>query len=293
MNLTDINEIKSLLARHGFRFSKSMGQNFLCADWVPRRIAAEAGLDADTGVLEIGPGVGSLTRELSARAGKVACVELDRSLEPVLAETLGGCENVSVTFGDVLRLDLGALARTELSGCARLCVCANLPYNITTPVLTALTGTALFDSVTVMIQREVARRVCARENTPDYSAFTVLMQWRCRVRELFDVPPGCFIPAPKVTSTVVRLERRETPPCRVRDEKLMLEIVRAAFNQRRKTLTNALSNSLGGRFDKRSVARALASCGLDERIRGEALSIADFARLSDLLFSKEKQAKEL
>ena len=283
MNLTDINEIKALLGRHGFRFSKSMGQNFLCADWVPQRIAGEAGLDADAGVLEIGPGIGCLTRELSARAGKVACVELDRSLAPVLAETLSGCENVSVTFGDVLRLDLEALVRQELSGCARFCVCANLPYNITTPVLTALTDLDLFESVTVMIQREVARRVCARENTSDYGAFTVLMQWRCRVWELFDVPPGCFIPAPKVTSTVVRLERREEPPCPVSDEKLMLDIVRAAFNQRRKTLANALSNGLGGRYDKQRVAQALVSCGLDGHIRGEALSIADFARLCDAL----------
>lgn len=283
MNLTDINEIKALLARHGFRFSKSLGQNFLCADWVPRRIADESGLDADTGVLEIGPGIGCLTRELSARAGKVAAVELDKSLAPVLSETLSGCENVSVTFGDVLRLDLGELARRELDGCARLCVCANLPYNITTPVLTLLTEGRRFESITVMIQREVARRICAREDTADYGAFTVLIQWRCRTRELFDVPAGCFIPAPKVTSTVLRLERRDAPPCPVADEALMFDVVRAAFNQRRKTLVNALSNGLGGRFDKSRIAAALDQCGLDGRVRGEALSIADFARLSDAL----------
>lgn len=283
MNLTDINEIKSLLARHGFRFSKSLGQNFLCADWVPQSIAGEAGLDADTGVLEIGPGIGCLTRELSVRAGKVAAVELDKALAPVLGETLAGCENVSVTFGDVLKLDIPELIRRELSGCTRFCVCANLPYNITTPVLTALTELSCFESITVMIQREVARRICARENTADYGAFTVLMQWRCRARELFDVPAGCFIPAPKVTSTVLRLERRGGPPCPVRSEKLMFRIVRAAFNQRRKTLANALSNGLGGDFCKESISSALAACGLDERVRGEALSIADFARLSDAL----------
>lgn len=283
VNLTDINEIKALLSRHGFRFSKSLGQNFLCADWVPRRIADEAGLNADTGVLEIGPGIGCLTRELSTRAGRVAAVELDKALAPVLAETLAGCENVSVTFGDVLRLDLEALARRELAGCKRLCVCANLPYNITTPVLTALTELRCFESVTVMIQREVARRICARENTADYGAFTVLMQWRCRARELFDVSPGCFIPAPKVTSTVLRLERRSSPPCAVRDERLMFGIVRASFGQRRKTLVNALSNGLGGRFDKAEIAAALDRCGLGANVRGEALSIADFARLSDAL----------
>lgn len=285
MKLTDINEIKALLGRHGFRFSKSLGQNFLCADWVPRRIADEAGLDENTGVLEIGPGIGCLTRELSEWACKVAAVELDKALAPVLAETLAGCENVSVTFGDVLKLDIAELVQRELSGCARLCVCANLPYNITTPVLTALTELECFESVTVMIQREVARRICAREDTADYGAFTVLMQWRCRARELFDVPPGCFIPAPKVTSTVLRLERRDEPPCAVSDEALMMDIVRAAFNQRRKTLANALSNGLGGRFDKQQVAAALDLCGFDGRVRGEALSIADFARLSDALFS--------
>lgn len=260
-----------------------MGQNFLCADWVPRQIADEAGLDADTGVLEIGPGIGCLTRELSARAGKVAAVELDKALAPVLAETLSGCENVSVTFGDMLRLDLPQLVKTELAGCSRLCVCANLPYNITTPALTLLTGLDCFESFTVLIQREASRRICCRENTADYGAFTVLMQWRCRLRELFDVPPGCFVPAPKVTSTVLRLERRDTPPCPVRDEKLMLSIVRAAFSQRRKTLANALSNGLGGGFDKQRIAAALEACGLDGNVRGEALSITDFARLSDAL----------
>lgn len=283
LNLTDINEIRALLTRHGFRFSRSLGQNFLCADWVPRRIADGAGLDAETGVLEIGPGIGCLTRELSARAGKVAAVELDKALAPVLAETLAGCENVSVTFGDMLRLDIPELVKSELSGCRRLCVCANLPYNITTPALTLLTGLEGFESFTVLIQREASRRVCCRENTADYGAFTVLMQWRCRTRELFDVPPGCFVPAPKVTSTVLRLERRETPPYPVRDEKLMLDIVRAAFSQRRKTLVNALSNGLGGGFDKQRISAALDSCGLDERVRGEALSIGDFARLSDAL----------
>lgn len=283
MNLTDINEIKRLLARHGFRFSKSMGQNFLCAGWVPERIAEEAGLDEDTAVLEIGPGIGCLTRELSARAGKVVSVELDRSLEPVLAETLSGCENVTIIFGDVMKENIWRLAEQELSGFERRRVCANLPYNITSPVLTALVEAGCFDSITVMIQREVARRICARENTPDYGAFTVLMQWHCKVRMLFDVPPGCFIPAPKVTSTVIRLDKRARPPCETADERLMLHIVRAAFNQRRKTLANALSNGLGGRFGKEEIYGALEKCGLDERVRGEALSIGQFAALSDAL----------
>lgn len=283
IDLTDISQIRQLLSRHGFRFSKSMGQNFLCADWVPRQIADEAGIDEDMGVLEIGPGIGCLTRRLSERAGKVVSVELDESLMPVLAETLRGCENVQVVFGDILKKDLSMLAEQEFKGFKHLAVCANLPYNITSPVLTKLAESGLFDSITVMIQREVARRICARENTADYGAFTVLMQWHCRAEELFDVPPSCFIPAPKVTSTVIRLERRSEPLCPVKDEALMMRIVRAAFNQRRKTLLNALSNNLGGAFGKESIASAMGRCGLDMHVRGEALSIEQFAALSDAL----------
>ena len=289
MNLTDIHDIRALLERHGFRFSKSLGQNFLCAGWVPERIAEEALLNPDTGVLEIGPGIGCLTRELSRRAGKVVSVELDESLMPVLAETLTGCDNVQVVFGDILKKDLKALCEEEFLGFARLAVCANLPYNITTPVLTRLVESGLFGHITVMVQREVAARICASENTAEYGAFTVLMQWYCETAPLFDVPPGCFIPAPKVTSRVIRLDRREAPPCPVRDEGLMFSLVRSAFNQRRKTLSNALSNGLAGRFGKEEVAAAIAAVGLDGRIRGEALSLAQFAALSDALGEREEE----
>ena len=271
------------MQRHGFRFSKSLGQNFLCAGWVPERTAQAAGLDEGTGVLEIGPGAGCLTRELSLRAGKVLCVERDESLQGVLAETLAGRENVTVVFGDALKADLASLVREELAGFETLAVCANLPYAITTPILTKLTDAGYFQRITVMVQREVARRICARENTAEYGAFTVLMQWRCRAEMLFDVPPQCFVPAPKVTSTVIRLERRETPPCPVRSEELMFRIVRAAFNQRRKTLINALAGGLDGRLDKTAIAAAITGIGLDERVRGEALSIAQFAALADAL----------
>lgn len=283
MNLTDINEIKDLLSRHGFRFSKTLGQNFLCAAWVPERIAEECGAEETDGVLEIGPGIGCLTRELSQRAGRVVSVELDESLRTVLSETLRGCDNVQVVFGDIMKKDLPTLLDEELAGFERRRVCANLPYNITSPVLTKLIESRLFDSITVMIQREVAKRICAKENTADYGAFSVLVQWYCEAEELFDVPPGCFIPAPKVTSTVIRLKTRREPPCEVRDEALMFAVVRAAFNQRRKTLMNALSNGLGGRFDKSAIAAALAECGLDERVRGEVLSMEQFAALSDAL----------
>ena len=283
MELTDINEVRALLARHGFRFSKSLGQNFLVASWVPRDIADSAGLDANTGVLEIGPGIGCLTKELSLRAGKVAAVELDESLKDVLAETLSGCANVDLIFGDILRQDIHALVMQHFAG-LRPVVCANLPYNVTTPVLTALIESGEFDTITVMIQREVARRICAPANTTDYGAFGIFVQWYMTCELLFDVAPGCFIPQPKVTSSVIRLTRRAEKPYPVRDEALFFRIVRAAFNQRRKTLVNALSAGLG--LDKADIERAVTACGLDARVRGEALDAGQFVsiceKISDL-----------
>ena len=279
--LTDLNTVKALLARHGFRFSKALGQNFLCAAWVPERIADAAELDSGTGVLEVGPGVGCLTVELSRRARKVVSLELDRALRPVLAETLTGCENVEVVFADVMKTDLSALMTERFSDCEHVAVCANLPYQITTPVLTAFAETQRIGRVTVMIQREVARRICARENTADYGAFSLLMQWHFETENLFDVPPGCFIPAPKVTSSVVRLSRRAAPPVAVKSEARFFAVVRAAFNQRRKTLCNALSAGLG--LPKETVAAAVAAAGLPESVRGEALSLSQFAALSDII----------
>ena len=281
MNLTDYNEIRELLARHGFRFSKSLGQNFLTAEWVPERIAESALLDETSGVLEIGPGIGCLTVQLSRRAGKVVSIELDKALVPVLSETLSGCENTEVILGDVMKTDLQKIAREDFQG-LRPAVCANLPYNITSPVLTKLIRTEEFETITVMIQREVARRICAGPGSADYSAFGILVQWHMECEILFDVPPSCFVPQPKVTSSVIRLKRRSAPPAEVRDERLMFALVRAAFNQRRKTLANAVSSGLK-QFSREEVAAAIAECGFDERIRGEALSIADFACLSDAL----------
>lgn len=278
MELTDINEVRALLARHGFRFSKSLGQNFLVASWVPRDIADSAGLDENTGVLEIGPGIGCLTKELSLRAGKVAAVELDESLKGVLAETLSGCANVDLIFGDILRQDIHALAARHFAG-LRPVVCANLPYNVTTPVLTALIESGEFDTITVMIQREVARRICAPANAPDYGAFGIFVQWYMTCELLFDVAPGCFIPQPKVTSSVIRLTRRAEKPYPVRDEALFFRIVRAAFNQRRKTLVNALSAGLG--LDKADIERAVTACGLDARVRGEALDAGQFVSICE------------
>lgn len=281
MDLTNPSELKTLLTRHGFHFSKAMGQNFLIAAWVPERIAEESGVDAETGVLEVGPGVGCLTRELSRRAGKVLAVELDQRLQPVLAETLTGCENTEVLFGDVLKQNLPALVAETFPG-LRPAVCANLPYNVTSPLLTAFLEAGCFDTVTVMVQREVAHRLCAKPGTGDYGAFTVFTQWHADPEILFDVSPGCFLPVPKVTSSVVHLKVRQTPPVQVQSEKRFFQVVRAAFNQRRKTLVNALSAGMND-VTKEQAAAAIAACGLDERIRGEALSIAQFAAVADAL----------
>ncbi len=278
MDLTDINEIKLLLDRHGFHFSKSLGQNFLTASWVPERIVESAELDKDTAVLEIGPGIGCLTRELSLRAGKVISIELDKTLKDVLKESLSDCDNVELVFGDALKTDLEKLVREKFGG-LRATVCANLPYNVTSPLLMKILETEIFDSVTVMIQKEVAERICALPNTPDYGAFTVFCQWYTKPSLLFQVPPSCFIPQPKVTSAVIRMKKRTCPPVKVNNEALMFRIVRAAFNQRRKTLVNAVSSGLGS--DKGKIEEALVKCGLDTRVRGEALSIAQFAQISD------------
>ena len=281
MDLCDIREIKSLLARHGFHFSKSMGQNFLIQSWVPRDIAAASGAGPGVGVLEIGPGIGPLTDRLAGLADRVAAVELDRSLLPVLAETMAGHDNVEIVPGDILKLDVPALVGEKLAGLTPI-VCANLPYNITTPVLTALLEARCFASITVMIQREVARRICAAPGTPDYGAFSVYCQFYTLPELLFDVGPECFVPAPKVTSSVLRMTPRETLPQGVTDARRFFRVVKAAFGQRRKTLLNALSAGLGG-VDKDTIRAAIAACGLPEDIRGERLGIPEFAALTTAL----------
>lgn len=285
MNLTNYSEIKELLERHHFRFSKSLGQNFLTAAWVPEQIAEASGADGNAGVLEIGPGIGCLTEQLSRRAGRVVAVELDRALMPLLSETLSGCDNTVVVFDDVLKTDLKEIVERDFSG-LRPIVCANLPYNVTSPVLTKLIASGLFDSVTVMIQREVAHRICAGAGEPDYSSFGILCQWYTEPELLFDVPPSCFVPQPKVTSTVVRMTRRDQPPAKVRDEKLLFSLVRAAFNQRRKTLVNAVASGVP-QITKAAAEQAVAACGLDARIRGEALTIGQFAAIADRLSGSE------
>ena len=278
MDLCDIREIKALLARHGFHFSKSMGQNFLIAGWVPQDIADAAGLDEHCAVLEIGPGIGPLTQQLSLRAGRVAAAELDTSLLPILAETLADCPNVEVIPGDVMKLDLEAVCADKFSSFT-LKACANLPYNITTPVLTKLLEADRFQSITVMIQREAARRICALPGDPDCGAFSLFCQYHAQCELLFEVPPECFLPAPKVTSAVVRLTPHAVPPVDG-DRGAIFAVVKAAFAQRRKTLLNALSAAYGSRFSKDQLRQIILDCGLPETVRGERLGLDEFSRLA-------------
>ncbi len=280
MDLYKVSYIKELLERHGFHFSKSMGQNFLIDESVPRRIVQLSQVGREHGVLEIGPGIGALTVQLSALAGKVVSVELDKKLRPLLEETLSGLSNSTVVMGDILKTDIGALAEEHFKG-LEPCVCANLPYNITTPVMTKLIDTGIFSFITVMIQREVARRICAVPGGGDYGAFTVYVNYHMEPQLLFDVPPGCFMPQPKVTSSVIKLVRRDKPPAEVQDKALFFRVVRASFAQRRKTLLNGLSAAFP--VSKEELQRVIEDCGFDPRVRGETLSIGEFAMVANRL----------
>ena len=232
-------------------------------------------------MLEIGPGIGHLTAQLDAAARKVVAVELDRSLLPVLSETLGDHSNVEILPADILKLDIPALVDERFPGLTPM-ACANLPYNITTPVLTALIEARRFACIAVMIQREVALRICAAPGTADYGAFSVYCQYHTVPELLFDVGPECFVPAPKVTSSVIRMVPRAVPPEGVEDEKRFFRVVKAAFGQRRKTLLNALAAGLGG-VDKETIRAAIAAAGLPEHVRGERLGIPEFAALTRAL----------
>ena len=279
MDLCNERQIKALLNRHGFRFSKSMGQNFLIVPEIPQKIAVASQADASCGVLEIGPGIGPLTVQLAQRAGKVVSVELDRSLLPILDETLAPYPNTEVVSGDIMKLDLEELVHNKLAGFTPI-VCANLPYNITTPVITRLLECGLFHSVTVLIQREVARRICAKPGTADCGSFSLLCQYYARCELLLEVPPESFLPAPKVTSAVVRMELRETPPVEVSDPSLLFQVIQASFMQRRKKLLNGLTAAFGKEIPREALAAALYGCGFSENVRGEQLGLKEFALLT-------------
>ena len=282
-NLSDISVIKKILSEHGFTFSKSLGQNFLINPTVCPRMAEACGADSDTGVLEIGAGIGVLTAELAKRARKVVSLELDTRLIPVLAETLGEFSNVEVLNADVLKLDLNKLIDDCFQG-MHVAVCANLPYYITSPVIMALLESRIpVDAVTVMVQKEAAARLCAPVGSRDAGAVTVAVNYYAQAEKLFDVSAGSFMPAPKVDSSVIRLNIRKEPPVEVSDEKFFFRVIKAAFGQRRKTASNSLSAGLGIPKDK--VSSAIAAAGFEPSVRAESLTMQELARLSECLLN--------
>ena len=285
MKYNEQQSIEALLARHGFRFSKSKGQNFLVNREIPFMIAQASGANETNGVLEIGPGIGALSHELCRRAGKVVAVELDTTLLPILDETMANYDNFAVVSADVLKIDLPALVRERFDGLTPI-VCANLPYNITTPVLTALIEARCFESLTVLIQREVAQRLCAKPGTAAYGAFSVFMQYHTEPQLRFEVPADNFIPRPKVTSAVLCAKVRKAPPVEVADEAYFFRVVYAAFALRRKTLVNSLMTAFGA-LGKERLTEIVVSCGLDANVRGERLGLEEFARLAAALQEAE------
>ena len=279
INVCDIHVMKPLLESHGFHFSKAKGQNFLIAPWVPESIVREAGVDENAGVLEIGPGIGPLTQQLCLHAGKVCAVELDNRLKPILDATVGEFDNLEILWNDVLKLDVPALVK-EKFGCLRPMACANLPYYITSPILTALLEAECFDSVTVMVQKEVAQRIAAAPGSADYSAFTVFCQYYAEPELLFDVPAHCFLPQPKVTSAVIQLRVRKERNWEILDQDIFFRTVRASFAMRRKKLSNGLASGFP-ELGKQGAAEVIAAAGFDANIRGETLSIPEFAKIAN------------
>ena len=279
VNVCDLQVMKPLLAEYGFHFSKAKGQNFLIAPWVPQSIAEQAGVDGTAGVLEIGPGIGPLTQQLALRAEKVCAVEVDERLKPILDITLGDFDNVEILWDDVLKLDIPALVEERFPG-LRPMACANLPYYITSPILTALLEAECFDSVTVMIQKEVAQRIAAAPGTPDYGAFSVLCQYYEEPELLFEVPAHCFVPQPKVTSAVIQLRVRKERPWDIPDPELFFRVVRASFAMRRKKLSNGLASGFP-ELGKTGAAEVIEAAGFDANVRGETLGIPEFARITN------------
>lgn len=279
--LSDIGTIKDILSRHGFTFSKSLGQNFLINPSVCPRMAELSGADSGVGVIEIGPGIGVLTNELCRLADKVVAVELDKRLLPVLEETLGEYDNLRVVNADVLELDLHRLIEEEFEG-MEVVVCANLPYYITSPVIMKLLEDKLpIKAVTVMVQKEAAQRICAEVGSRQSGAVTVSVNFYAKPEMLFGVSAGSFMPAPKVDSAVIRLDVLSKPPVEVASEEKFFAVVKAAFSQRRKILANSLSSGLS--LDKSRVFEILQECGIPENIRAEKLSLQNFADIANCL----------
>ena len=275
-----------VLQRHNFTFQKKYGQNFLIDMNVLERVIGAARIREEDCVLEIGPGIGTMTQLLAERAGKVIAVEIDNNLIPILEETLSPYVNVKIINEDILKLDIKELVREQGEG-RPVKVVANLPYYITTPIVMGLFESKMpLHSVTVMVQKEVAERMQAKPGTKDYGALSLAVQYYAEAQVVANVPPNCFMPRPSVGSAVIHLTRYPEPPVAVQDEKLMFAIIRASFNQRRKMLINGLANAPDLSVDKERVRSALVSMGLSENIRGEAMELAQFARLSDILSEK-------
>lgn len=272
-----------VIQKHGFAFQKKFGQNFLIDAHVLDKIIAAAGVTADDMVLEIGPGIGTMTQYLAERARQVTAVEIDTNLIPILKETLSDYDNVTVINEDILKVDIKRLAE-EYNGGKPIKVVANLPYYITTPIIMGLFESGVpIDNITVMVQKEVADRMQVGPGSKDYGALSLAVQYYAEPYIVANVPPNCFIPRPNVGSAVIRLTRHQTPPVEVKDRELMFKLIRASFNQRRKTLLNGLNNSPELSFGKEQIAAAIEQLGVPAAVRGEALTLEQFARLSDLL----------
>lgn len=280
-NLSDISVVKSVLSKHGFNFSKALGQNFLINPSVCPRMAENCGADENTGVIEIGAGIGVLTAELAKRAKKVVSIELDTRLLPVLSETLSEFDNVEIVNADVMKTDLHALIKEKFQG-MDVVVCANLPYYITSPIITMLLEEKLpIKAITVMIQKEAADRLSTPVGSRDSGAITVCTNYYAEVKHLFNVSRGSFMPPPNVDSTVIKLQIRPEPAVKVSDEKKFFRMVKAAFAQRRKTAVNSIASGMG--LSKNQVAEALQKSGLDVNVRAEKLTMEELAALSENL----------
>lgn len=282
-----LQKTKEIINKHGFSFKKNFGQNFLTDEHVLNKIIASAEISKDDIVIEIGPGIGTLTAYLAKSAYRVIAVEIDKTLIPVLSDTLSEYENIEIINNDILKVDLNEIAK-RFEG-KTLKVVANLPYYITTPIIMEILEKKLpVESITVMVQKEVAYRMKALPSTKDYGALSLAVQYYCEPYLAANVPRNCFIPRPNVDSAVIKLTVRKEPPVCVKDEALMFKLIRAAFSQRRKTLLNCIFNSGLFEFSKEEIAELLNEGGFDEAVRGEKLSVSDFARLSDIIYKRNE-----
>ena len=281
MERIGVNSVRELLNSHGFSFTKSLGQNFLIDGNIPEKIVRLSEINSSNGVFEAGAGIGALTIELSRSAGQVLAVEIDKRLLPILDDVLSDKKNVEIIHGDFLKVDISDLVKTKMQGLKPV-VCANLPYNITSPAISAFIHAEVFDHITVMVQREVAQRICAVPNSPEYGAFTVFVNYHTKPEILFDVSPDCFMPKPKVWSSVVRMKTKTEKLFEQKDEKLFFSLVKAAFSQRRKTLVNALHGSFGRSMSKNEISSIIEEGGFIALTRGETLGVEDYAKLVPL-----------